>query len=330
MATIYQRGKRWYLNYSENGKQHRLSLGQITKQEAEQELRNWRRKSSNVRSFRGTSKLRDFAFRYLKWHRHEYPASNKRINDLYYQWLDPVFGEAYLVEITPGAVEEFKVTRAELGAAPETVSKELRTLKAMLNKAVEWGELEKNPIRYVKAPKDLNAAPPKGFTEVELSRLKAASSLVHGAMWHFMAFTGLRRSEAQQLRWEHVNLNDRILYVVSTAGERTKSGEWRQVPLSESTVMALEVLKAETGRFPYVLPPMRKESLSRLFNRTAKKAGVEGTLHELRHTFGFMCALKGVPLRIIQAWMGHSTVTVTEQYTRAVGMHANDFIGKLE
>lgn len=153
---------------------------------------------------------------------------------------------------------------------------------------------------------------------------------MHGAIWHLLAFTGLRRSEAQQLRWEHVDREKRLLYVVSTAGERTKSGEWRQVPLSESAVMALELLHVETGMTPYVLPPMRKESLSRLFNRTAKKAGVDGTLHELRHTFGFMCALKGVPVRIIQAWMGHSTVTVTEQYTRAVGAHANEYIERLE
>jgi integrase len=329
MATIVKRGNSWYLNYSENGKQHRLSLGSITKQEAEQELRNYRRRQ-NKQSFRGTCKLSAFAERYLKWHKHEYPASHKRINDLYYQWLNPIFGDSYLVEITPGTVEEYKVGRAELGAAPETISKELRTLKAMLNKAVQWGEVDASPIRYVKPPKNLDASPPKGYTEEEMTRLKAASSTLHAAIWHFMAFTGLRRSEAQQLRWEHVNLPERTLYVVSTAGERTKSGEWRQVPISESAAMALEVLHVETGMTPRVLPPMRAESLSRLFNRTAKRAGISGSLHELRHTFGFMCALRGVPVRIIQAWMGHSTVVVTERYTRAVGAHANEFIGRLE
>lgn len=329
MATIYKRGTRWYLNYSEHGRQRRLSLGDITRQEAEQELKNWQRRQ-NKRSFRGTCKLSVFADKYLRWHRTEYPNSHQRIRELYTKWLDPVFGDRYLVEITPGAAEEYKVGRLELEAAPETIAKELRTLKAMLNKAVQWGELDANPIRYVKPPRSMEASPPKGYTLDELAKLKAASSLMHGAIWHMLAFTGLRRSEAQQLRWEHVDFENRHLYVVSTAGARTKSGDWRQVPLSESAVMALEVLKVETGMTPFVLPPMRKESLSRLFNRTAKKAQVDGSLHELRHTFGFMCAVKGVPVRIIQAWMGHSTVTVTEQYTRAVGTHANDYIGRLD
>jgi integrase len=332
MATIYKRGTRWYLNYSEQGRQHRQSLGEITRQEAEQELKHFHRRQGGKqnRSFRGTVKLGVFAVKYLRWHRTEYPNSHKRINDLYYQWLDPVFGDRYLVEITPGVVEEYKVGRIELEAAPETVSKEIRTLKAMMNKAVQWGELDANQIRYVKPPRNLDASPPKGYTEQELARLKAASSSMHAAIWHVMAFTGMRRSEAQHLKWEHVNLTERQLFVVSTAGERTKSGEWRQIPISESCAMAFEVLQHETGMTPYVLPPMNKVSLSRLFARTAKRSGVDGSLHDLRHTFGFMCAVKGVPVRIIQAWMGHSTVVVTEQYTRAVGAHANEFIGKLE
>jgi hypothetical protein len=33
--------------------------------------------------------------------------------------------------------------------------------------------------------------------------------------------------------------------------------------------------------------------------------------HDLRHTFGTRCAAAGVPLRTLQAWMGHADIKTT-------------------
>ena len=38
------------------------------------------------------------------------------------------------------------------------------------------------------------------------------------------------------------------------------------------------------------------------------------TVHTLRHTFGSQLAIQGIPLRRIQALMGHSSITTTERY----------------
>jgi hypothetical protein len=35
----------------------------------------------------------------------------------------------------------------------------------------------------------------------------------------------------------------------------------------------------------------------------------------LRHTFGTRCAAAGVPLRTLQAWMGHADIKTTMVYT---------------
>ena len=37
-------------------------------------------------------------------------------------------------------------------------------------------------------------------------------------------------------------------------------------------------------------------------------------LRQLRNTFGTVCAAAGVPLRTIQEWMGHESITTTERY----------------
>ncbi|MGZ6560243.1 MAG: tyrosine-type recombinase/integrase [Solirubrobacteraceae bacterium] len=47
-----------------------------------------------------------------------------------------------------------------------------------------------------------------------------------------------------------------------------------------------------------------------------KRAGVrEVRFHDLRHTFGTRCAAAGVPLRTLQAWMGHADIKTTMVYT---------------
>jgi hypothetical protein len=38
------------------------------------------------------------------------------------------------------------------------------------------------------------------------------------------------------------------------------------------------------------------------------------TWHSLRHTFGTSMAASGAPIRAIQAWMGHASITTTEIY----------------
>ena len=34
----------------------------------------------------------------------------------------------------------------------------------------------------------------------------------------------------------------------------------------------------------------------------------------MRNTFGTVCASEGLPLRTIQQWMGHASITTTEIY----------------
>jgi integrase len=43
--------------------------------------------------------------------------------------------------------------------------------------------------------------------------------------------------------------------------------------------------------------------------------------HDLRHTFGTLCAAEGIPVGDIQAYMGHSKVTTTEIYMHSAPKH---------
>jgi len=47
-----------------------------------------------------------------------------------------------------------------------------------------------------------------------------------------------------------------------------------------------------------------------------RRAGIKRVrIHELRHTFGTVCAAKGIPRTTIKEWMGHADLSTTEIYT---------------
>lgn len=64
-----------------------------------------------------------------------------------------------------------------------------------------------------------------------------------------------------------------------------------------------------------LFPALHMDTLSKMFARDAKKAGVGGSIHKLRHTFCSHLVAAGVPLRVVQMLAGHSSITVTERYS---------------
>ena len=331
MATVYPRGERWYLNWFEGGKQHRKSLGRITATEAEI-IRKGKdlELATGQRIFVASAAFDAHLERYLTWHRTQYPHSHFRVKQIAEQCFDAFRGRG-LSQILPADVERWKAARmTRVGVnrhgeraivSSETASKELRTLKAVLAKAVEWGEIDKNPALSVKAPRNLRSQPIHWYTKVELRKLYKGSS--YALIWRLLANTGLRRAEAMQLRKEHVNLKGGTISVLSSESARTKSGRWRQVPLSDSARASLVALMRRSDH-EYVLPRMTGESLSRAFLRDISARKMSGSLHSLRHTYGAHLVMAGVPLRTVQVLMGHASFSTTERYAHVGKDHLQE------
>ena len=347
MPTLRQRGAAWTLCWSEGGQEIRRSLGRIPVAEAREALRLKRDELKRARlagivefpSGRVPT-FRQFAMEYLHWHEREYPASTERIAQLVKQHLIPHFGDTALDRLSKTQAERYKTGRK---AKAETVSKELRTLQAVLNRAVYLELITRNPVKGVKPPRGMDSRPPRWYTELELQAIYAHSKPLAGdeaakgrpvnspvsdyaPVWRLLANTGLRRAEAQQLKWADVTCTS--LRVLSQEGARTKSGKWRQVPLSSGAQAALKALKAMTKG--HVLPRMHAGSLSRAFSLALQRAGLDGSLHCLRHTFCAHLVSQGVPLRTVQVLAGHASVTTTERYAHLAPDHLKDSVGRLQ
>jgi integrase len=121
-----------------------------------------------------------------------------------------------------------------------------------------------------------------------------------------------------------VDMKDKILTVISSTEERTKSGRWRQIPLSKAAITALKALKRKAGKSDHVLPRITAESLSRAFLQDVARLGLRGSLHSLRHTYAAHLVMAGVPLRTVQVLMGHASFKTTERYAHIGKDHLRD------
>jgi integrase len=319
MATITPRRGYHVLNWTDptTGERHQRSLGKvgtIPKRDLDDILRIKEYELSTGARILNANRRPAPPFdvyvkTYQLWHQGEYPDSTFRVQQIVADHLVPHFGSTPLNLLTVEQGEEYKVARRPLVKA-WTLNKEWRVLMAIINRAVDTKVVAENPLTAVKAPKPLDSKPHHYYQEHELKLLYRQSA--YGAIWRFMANTGVRRGEALNLR--RIWITDAVR-IESTGEERTKAGEWRKIPLTEGARKALERIKAEGV---YLLPRMAPGSLSRAFAKDAKRAGVGGSLHCLRHTYICHLLLAGVPIRTVQLYAGHASISTTEKYAYQV------------
>jgi integrase/recombinase XerD len=132
-----------------------------------------------------------------------------------------------------------------------------------------------------------------------------------------LASTGLRASEACDLRLEDIDFEERRLVV--------RCGKWgkeRKVGIGEGLLLALQnYLRIRPGLKPsdYLLQNTARETLDRngVYQRLEKigrRVDVKVTPHALRRAFVTINVRNGVPLVYLQIACGHGEITTTRSY----------------
>ncbi|BCJ91836.1 hypothetical protein IZ6_25710 [Terrihabitans soli] len=130
--------------------------------------------------------------------------------------------------------------------------------------------------------------------------------------------TGLRKSELFKLRWDQIDMDERLITIGNIDVNETKSGKSRMVPLSDVAFDTLRrtpraqregwvFLNRATGK-PYT-------TLKKFWLRARRDAKLTGVkIHHMRHTFASWNAMRGVREKVIQDMLGHSTSSMTHRY----------------
>jgi integrase len=224
-------------------------------------------------------------------------------------------GNILLARVTPRMVEEYftgRISKVSRAAA----NKDLRNLKAALNRAVKRGYLERNPAAQVKqvreAEKRLRILSPE-----EVGRLLSACPT---EQWKTLVAlgvtTGMRLGEMLALRWEEVDLEGSTVWVGNESGHLTKSRRARVLALLPGMCGLLGGLPRSGDYVFHTREGMPWcHSVQHKFNRIVSRAGIKRcTLHDLRRTFVSHLAMAGVNEAVVQKLAGHASIATTVKY----------------
>lgn len=169
----------------------------------------------------------------------------------------------------------------------------------------------------------------KYLSAEEMERfLKIANAQERGELRTFclvLAYTGCRPAEALELTAESIDLSEKTI-IFKTLKQRDKV-KYRAIPIPDSVLDALELVhgirKAQRiKKKPLPLFPWKYCQAYKLIKRIMKAAKIEGTQASpkgLRHGFGVRAAEKTRNPRLVQKWLGHSSLENTIIYMDAIG-----------
>jgi integrase len=246
-----------------------------------------------------------------------------------------------------------KAEMAKAEFSTKTITHCLALIRAMYNKAMDWGLYQgENPIKK-KRPGEKKGIMPTvknardRFFSVEeakllLSELKRNHQIkkeykeLEDPKLHDMALlslhTGARASEIFNLKGLDVDLEHDLITL-----RDTKNTETRYAPITKEVKIML------TRRLPdnptdYIFKDKeghKIKEISNAFQRIVDDLGFNDSIddprqkvvfHTCRHTFASWLAIQGTPLYTIAKLMGHKSIAMSERYAHLSPDHKKDAV----
>ncbi len=323
--AIFKKGNTWYIDYYVDGKRKREAIGPRLK--TAELILDKRKVQIAEGRFLDIKKQSNITFDQLSKLYLEYGKTNKK------SWIRDEFSIARMSEKFAGnkirqmsslSMEQYKADRLKQ-VKPATLNRELNCLKHMFTKAVQWELISINPTLSIKLVRVENKRL-RFLSKEECKRLYHAASDDLRPILVFALHTGMRRGEILNLKWEDVSFEQKLLYI-----RETKSGEPREIPISETVFKTLSKIK---DRGIYVFPSRsgeRRKDLRTAFSKALKRAKIkEIRFHDLRHTFASHLVMSGVDLLTVKELLGHKSIDMTLRYAHLSPSHKRNAIESLK
>ena len=264
-----------------------------------------------------------------------------------------VIGDIDYKQVTLKHAELFRQRCLDAGNTPATVSKKLRALKTLFQRALERKQLDENPLRHVKLPKwskrKIQVYKPREREDL----LRFARDYPGAVRWDLLIqaalATGMRRGELLNTVWSDIDFEAGTIDV-SPKEDTTETWQWlvkdterRTLPLTDDMVTRLSEHHAEQPeKHPYVfVPPCRYAKIQELrrkgrwslsdsrlkvlnnfkrdFLRLLARANIrDKRFHDLRNTALTNWFAAGLTEFEVMRLAGHSDFNTTHRFYLAV------------
>lgn len=233
------------------------------------------------------------------------------------QYLSAAFGDRQLTGIARREVEDCLQALSARGLAPATCNRILAVFKTICSLAEMRGVLPAghSPCMGV-SPFKIHTQRERYLTRDEAQRLMRElkkSDRPEAIAIRLLLLTGARKSEILKARWEHVNIEQRLLTV-----PLSKSGKPRHILLSDAALDVICAIPRTSGNpwlFPGHAPGKPLSDLYLFWNKVRRDLGLADVrIHDLRHTFASFLVNAGHSLYEAQKILGHGDPRTTMKY----------------
>ena len=204
-----------------------------------------------------------------------------------------------------------------------------KCLKALLNRAVMFGKIERNPYerlrgKFKRGDHDnvvyLTEEEMLAFMETKAPR-GTAMDVAHD-LFVFQMFTGLSYSDTQVFDvGEYRQVDGRWVHI----GERVKTGV---AYVSQLLPPAVEVLE----KYGMSVPKIDNAEYNRCLKALGMVAGIKTPLHShvARHTFTTYMLRNGAKIQNVSAMLGHTNIKQTQRYAKVLAQSVYDDFSMIE
>lgn len=218
------------------------------------------------------------------------------------------------------------------GVSLATRARRRAALRSFFSWLVDAGHLDSNPAERL--PKlSLPERQPRAMAEADVWKvLRNIGNERDRLIFYLMAETGMRVSEALSIRLEKIRLHAQEISVIGKGNrERTaylikteslgllrrylRAHGWLAKDGETITVKGLlfrpDEAKQRSGRAG---DPIHYTVIQKAWKRYVQAAGVEATIHQLRHTYATKLVNEGKPIEVVQKVLGHRNLQTTMRY----------------
>lgn len=227
-------------------------------------------------------------------------------------WADELGYDFPVHELGPERVTEVCDRLAVKGNSNGTINRKLAALSVMLGVGESRGWCQKFKLPKKKEYEGRLRYYTDDEVESLLEHVEGDADM--RALFFLAVETGMRQSELLGLTRRDVDAERGLLLLGETKGNKRRS-----VPMTDAVKPVVTRLMRDKKAHERLFPErITSRSISRVISLWKGKRGLpaddEACFHTFRHTTCSRLVQRGVPIAVIQKWMGHNVIETTMRY----------------
>lgn len=228
------------------------------------------------------------------------------------------FAGVPLPQVRLADLQSFADALVATGMAPASQCRTLASVKSLFSFGHRLGYLPFDVAKPLKLPPQRDRLSERILEEAEIQRMLALEPNPRNATMLYLLYgSGIRVSELCGLRWSDVQPRGQQGQVTVFG----KGGKTRTILIPSSVTSRLTALRQNSTDDAPVFVSRRRRPISesqvlRIVKTAARRAGINRTVvvHTLRHCHASHALEHGAPISLVQATLGHASISTTGRY----------------